>query len=110
MTSSRGCSNTSARILAPASAISSVTLISSQPDRGFVSIRALLSQVYNCRKFAGNLAVAEAAKWLPVVGSVVAGSLSFVLMQQLAFYVIDKCHELALALLDKRVDAEAAMA
>ena len=59
---------------------------------------------------AGNLALAEAAKWVPLVGSAVAGSVSFVLMQQLAFHVIDQCHELALAFLDERVDAEAAMA
>ncbi len=61
-------------------------------------------------RFAGNLALAEAAKWVPFVGSAVAGGASFVLMQQLAFYVIDRCHELALALLDTRVDGEAAMA
>ncbi len=61
-------------------------------------------------RFAGNLALAEAAKWVLYEGSAVAGGASFVLMQQLAFYVIDRCHELDLALLDTRVDGEAAMA
>lgn len=75
--------------------------------RDIVAFAGPEGSLWLLKQFAGRVAIAEASKWVPLVGPVLAGSISFILVQQFAFHVIDRCHDYALATLDTQIDAEA---
>jgi GTP-binding protein EngB required for normal cell division/uncharacterized protein (DUF697 family) len=67
---------------------------------GYASVQGVM---FLLKQFVGKVAIQQVAKYVPIVGSVIAASLGFALTRQAALWYLNSCHQVAEAMLDQQL-------